>query len=176
MVGVTANRGRPRGEKPRLYRNPPTSVARLFSRRKETRFFALVRARGRAEGEQAFVFRRDGTIQCPKKRRGPILRPTLFLLVTVSCLTVQHQNRRDNEPYYCRNVREREPNMQFHSLAPSLRLCYYLYGVWRVVWSTHRPTSHKSAKGPFRCYRFGLFCYSTRARLPAAMTTSAVNS
>lgn len=54
----------------------------FLTRRKETRFFALVRARGRAEGEQAFVFRRDGTIQCPKKRRGPILRPTLFLLVT----------------------------------------------------------------------------------------------
>ena len=31
VVGVTANRGQPRGEKPRLYRNPPTSVARLFS-------------------------------------------------------------------------------------------------------------------------------------------------
>ena len=32
VVGVTANRGQPRGEKPRLYRNPPTSVVRLFSR------------------------------------------------------------------------------------------------------------------------------------------------
>ena len=31
VVGVTANRGQPRGEKPRLNRNPPTSVARLFS-------------------------------------------------------------------------------------------------------------------------------------------------
>ena len=32
VVGVTANRGQPRGEKPRLYRNPPTSVGRLFSK------------------------------------------------------------------------------------------------------------------------------------------------
>ena len=31
VVGVTANRGQPRGEKPRLYRNSPTSVVRLFS-------------------------------------------------------------------------------------------------------------------------------------------------
>ena len=30
VVGVTANLGQPRGEKPRLYRNPPTSVVRLF--------------------------------------------------------------------------------------------------------------------------------------------------
>ena len=30
VVGVTANRGQPRGEEPQLYRNPSTSVVRLF--------------------------------------------------------------------------------------------------------------------------------------------------
>ena len=114
----------------------------------KTRLFALVRTRGMGEEERRHSFCHEKESQCPKKRRGPILRPTLFLLATVSCLTVQHQHRRDNEPYYCRNVREREPNIEFHSLAPSLRLCYYLYGVWRVVLRFHRPTSLLKRKRP----------------------------
>lgn len=48
----------------------------------KTRLFALVRTRGRGEEERRHSFCHEKESQCPKKRRGPILRPTLFLLVT----------------------------------------------------------------------------------------------
>lgn len=95
----------------------------FLTRRKETRFFALVRARGRAEGEQAFVFRRDGTIQCPKKRRGPILRPTLFLLVTTSCLADQHHYRRNKHLDKRGGEIQAEPKNEVHAFLRRTQLC-----------------------------------------------------
>ena len=46
------------------------------------------------------------------------------------------------------------PKIQFESLAPSFRLCYYLCGVWRDFFAVHRLTSQKSKK-PIPLARLG---------------------